>query len=53
MRFPGSDRMSDALRPPVRRFILGVDVLFELDLGGTAKETLAAATGWLGERGSA
>ncbi|WP_311765138.1 RibD family protein [Streptomyces zingiberis] len=32
LRFPGPERMRDALRPPVRRARLGVDTLFELDL---------------------
>lgn len=32
IRFPGSSLMRDALRPPTRRFELGADVLFELDL---------------------
>lgn len=49
VRFPGSDRMCNALRPPVRRFVLGEDVLFELDLASSAKETrglLPAAVDW-------
>jgi riboflavin-specific deaminase-like protein len=32
LRFPGADRMSEALRAPARRFLLGDDTLFELDL---------------------
>lgn len=32
LRFPGPDRMRDALRAPVRRFALGDDALFEFDL---------------------
>lgn len=32
LRFPGAPRMRDALRAPVRRFTLGDDTLFELDL---------------------
>lgn len=32
---PACPRLRDALRPPVRRFVLGVDTLFELDLGPT------------------
>lgn len=32
LRFPGTERMSEALRAPVRRFGLGDDTLFELDL---------------------
>lgn len=31
---PGVDRLDEALRPPARRFILGEDVLFDLDLRG-------------------
>jgi hypothetical protein len=44
VRFPGSDRMRDALRPPVRRFILGEDVLFELDLAGWLPAAAASAS---------
>lgn len=29
---PGVDALGDALRPPARRFVLGEDVLFDLDL---------------------
>ncbi|MFD7614583.1 RibD family protein [Streptomyces sp. NPDC059828] len=32
LAFPGPARMRDALRPPVRRAVLGEDTLFELDL---------------------
>jgi riboflavin-specific deaminase-like protein len=32
LRFPGTARLSDALRAPSRRFVLGEDVCFELDL---------------------
>jgi diaminohydroxyphosphoribosylaminopyrimidine deaminase / 5-amino-6-(5-phosphoribosylamino)uracil reductase len=32
LRFPGTAKMSDALRAPVRRFALDDDTLFELDL---------------------
>ncbi|HEX5405386.1 MAG TPA: RibD family protein [Pseudonocardiaceae bacterium] len=32
LRFPGQASMGDALRAPVRRFMLGDDTLFELDL---------------------
>ena len=32
LRFVGTDKLSDALRPPSRRFTLGEDVCFELDL---------------------
>lgn len=34
VRFPGEALMRDAVRPPTRRFDLGEDVLFELDLSG-------------------
>nr|WP_246460502.1 RibD family protein [Streptomyces himalayensis] len=33
LRFPGPVVMRDALRPPVRRTVLGEDTLYELDLG--------------------
>jgi len=36
IQFAGSPGMSDALRPPTRRFLLGADVLFELDLAAGA-----------------
>lgn len=32
LRFPGATRMREALRAPLRRFVLGDDTLFELDL---------------------
>lgn len=32
LKFPGTARMRDALRAPARRFALGEDTLFELDL---------------------
>ncbi|MEE1754585.1 RibD family protein [Streptomyces sp. SP18CS02] len=32
LRFPGPEAMRDALRPPVRRAVLGDDTLFEFDL---------------------
>jgi riboflavin-specific deaminase-like protein len=35
LRFPGATRMREALRAPLRRFVLGEDTLFELDLRGT------------------
>ncbi|WP_235978508.1 RibD family protein [Streptomyces lycii] len=34
IRFPGPDVLRDALRPPVRRTVLGEDTLFEFDLSG-------------------
>ena len=34
VRFPGSDRLSDALRAPFRRFLLDDDICVELDLSG-------------------
>jgi diaminohydroxyphosphoribosylaminopyrimidine deaminase / 5-amino-6-(5-phosphoribosylamino)uracil reductase len=36
LRFEGSDRLADALRVPSRRFILGEDVVLELDLRNEA-----------------
>jgi riboflavin-specific deaminase-like protein len=36
LRFPGTPRMRDALRAPTRRFALGEDTLFELDLRATS-----------------
>jgi 3,4-dihydroxy 2-butanone 4-phosphate synthase/GTP cyclohydrolase II len=42
LRFPGSDRLLDALRAPTRRFILGADVCFELDLASARREHAAA-----------
>ncbi|MBB5158588.1 riboflavin-specific deaminase-like protein [Saccharopolyspora phatthalungensis] len=33
LQFPGTERMRDALRPPVRRIAFGEDTLFEFDLG--------------------
>jgi riboflavin-specific deaminase-like protein len=38
VRFPGSDRLSDALRAPFRRFLLDDDVCVELDLSGVASD---------------
>lgn len=40
LRFPGTPNMRDALRAPVRRFSLGADSLFELDLTGPWPVTL-------------
>ncbi|MHA6799325.1 RibD family protein [Bounagaea algeriensis] len=40
LRFPGTPHMRDALRAPVRRFSLGADSLFELDLTGPRPVTL-------------
>lgn len=40
LRFPGTPRMRDALRAPVRRFPLGADALFELDLTGPRSASL-------------
>lgn len=34
LRFAGAERMREALRAPARRFALGEDTLFELDLAG-------------------
>jgi diaminohydroxyphosphoribosylaminopyrimidine deaminase / 5-amino-6-(5-phosphoribosylamino)uracil reductase len=36
LRFAGTDRMREALRAPLRRFVLGDDTLFELDLRAAA-----------------
>lgn len=35
LRVGGTDRLADALRPPVRRWLLGQDVVTEFDLGGS------------------
>lgn len=43
LHFPGSPRMRDALRAPVRRVALGEDVLFELDLQGCGAGTNGAS----------
>jgi 3,4-dihydroxy 2-butanone 4-phosphate synthase/GTP cyclohydrolase II len=40
LRFAGADRLADALRAPTRRFMLGEDVCFELDLAA-ARRTAA------------
>jgi diaminohydroxyphosphoribosylaminopyrimidine deaminase/5-amino-6-(5-phosphoribosylamino)uracil reductase len=37
LRFDGTDRLSDALRAPCRRFTLGEDVCFELDLAAARR----------------
>lgn len=37
VRFPGETLMRDAVRPPTRRFDLGDDVLFELDLSAQSR----------------
>jgi 3,4-dihydroxy 2-butanone 4-phosphate synthase/GTP cyclohydrolase II len=37
LRFSGADRLSDALRAPSRRFVLGEDVCFELDLAASRR----------------
>jgi diaminohydroxyphosphoribosylaminopyrimidine deaminase/5-amino-6-(5-phosphoribosylamino)uracil reductase len=42
LRFPGTDKLSDALRAPSRRFMLGDDVCFELDLTAARAATRAA-----------
>ncbi len=42
LHFPGSSKMSDALRAPMRRVHLGDDTLFELDLQGLAASSIAA-----------
>ena len=38
LRFDGHDRLSDALRAPARRFVLGDDVCIELDLAAARTE---------------
>jgi diaminohydroxyphosphoribosylaminopyrimidine deaminase / 5-amino-6-(5-phosphoribosylamino)uracil reductase len=38
LRFPGPERMREALRAPVRRFTLGDDSLFEFDLRTRARD---------------
>jgi GTP cyclohydrolase II len=42
LRFAGTDRLSDALRAPSRRFMLGEDVCFELDLAAARRADAAA-----------
>lgn len=42
LRFPGATRMREALRAPLRRFILGEDTLFELDLRDVGTRTAPA-----------
>jgi GTP cyclohydrolase II len=37
LRFPGTDKLSDALRPPSRRFTFGEDVCVELDLAAVRR----------------
>ncbi|MFD5424939.1 RibD family protein [Streptomyces sp. NPDC127084] len=53
LAFPGPARMRDALRPPVRRAILGEDTLFELDLRAAAQsgEPLDGEDGDTGQAG--
>jgi GTP cyclohydrolase II len=41
LRFSGADRLSDALRAPSRRFLLGEDVCFELDLAAARRADAA------------
>jgi GTP cyclohydrolase II len=37
LRFTGTERLADALRAPCRRFVLGEDVCFELDLAAARR----------------
>jgi GTP cyclohydrolase II len=41
LRFDGTDRLSDALRAPARRFVFGQDVCVELDLAAARGEGAA------------
>jgi GTP cyclohydrolase II len=41
LRFPGEDKLADALRAPARRFQLGEDICFELDLAAARRAALA------------
>jgi len=41
LRFAGTDRLGDALRAPSRRFLLGEDVCFELDLAAARRAQAA------------
>jgi 3,4-dihydroxy 2-butanone 4-phosphate synthase/GTP cyclohydrolase II len=43
LRVGGTDRLDDALRPPVRRWVLGEDVVTEFDLTGTTPTLLRSA----------
>ncbi|TQL99010.1 riboflavin-specific deaminase-like protein [Actinoallomurus bryophytorum] len=52
LRFPGPARMSEALRAPSRRFVLGEDLLFELDLrAGEVPEDEYSGTGQARDEG--
>ncbi|WP_237321107.1 RibD family protein [Streptomyces sp. JJ36] len=51
LRFAGPERMRDALRPPLRRTVLGQDTLFELALG--TPQCAAALDEQHGEAGEA
>ena len=53
LRFPGSTRMRDALRAPVRRVSLGDDTLFELDLLASGPRPEEAAAGQHSSAGQA
>jgi diaminohydroxyphosphoribosylaminopyrimidine deaminase / 5-amino-6-(5-phosphoribosylamino)uracil reductase len=52
LRFPGPARMREALRAPSRRFVLGEDLLFELDLrAGEVAQNQHSGTGQAGDEG--
>ena len=42
LRFSGTDRLSEALRAPARRFLLGADVCVELDLAAARRAGAAS-----------
>ena len=50
LRFDGTDRLSDALRAPARRFVFGEDVCVELDLA--AARRLAGEAGRQADEGA-
>ncbi|GGK56212.1 GTP cyclohydrolase II [Ornithinimicrobium pekingense] len=45
LRVGGTDRLADALRPPVRRWVLGEDVVTEFDLTGSPAPSAPALSG--------
>ena len=52
LRVGGTDRLADALRPPVRRWVLGEDVVTELDLTGSRPGTPSTTGRRTGETSS-
>lgn len=50
LRLPGADTMAGALRPPVRRWLLGDDVVTEVDLAADRAALDAGAEGLAGVR---